>query len=81
MNARNNACTCSPAVNIRLTSTLTSDDENKLAPVLLTAFSSILDMVQIAYSIRIETSDSRVFQHMGSRAESVEDTERSLATS
>ncbi len=49
-------------MNIRFTSSLTPDDENTLAPALLTALGAILDLLPIAYAIRIETADSRVFQ-------------------
>jgi hypothetical protein len=50
-------------VNIRFTSTLTPEDENTLAPALLRALASILDLIPIAYVIRIDTSDSQVYQH------------------
>jgi hypothetical protein len=50
-------------VNIRFTSTLTPDDENTVAPALLRALSSILDLMPIAYVIRIDTSDAQVYQH------------------
>jgi hypothetical protein len=50
-------------VNIRFTSSLTEHDENAIAPALLRAVVSILDMLPIAYVIRIDTSDSRVYQH------------------
>jgi hypothetical protein len=50
-------------VNIRFTSTLTPEDENTVAPALLRALSSILDLIPIAYVIRIDTSDSQVYQH------------------
>lgn len=50
-------------MNIRFTSTLTPEDENAVAPAVLRALSSILDLMPIAYMIRIDTSDSQVFQH------------------
>jgi hypothetical protein len=50
-------------VNIRFTSSLTDNDENAIAPALLKAVVSILDMLPIAYVIRIDTSDSQVYQH------------------
>jgi hypothetical protein len=53
-------------LNIRFTSSLTPEDENMLAPALLKALSSILDVLPIAYAIRIDTSDAQVYQH-GSR--------------
>jgi hypothetical protein len=50
-------------VNIRFTSSLTDNDENAIAPALLRAVVSILDALPIAYVIRIDTSDSQVYQH------------------
>ena len=50
-------------VNIRFTSSLTDNDENTIAPALLKAVVSILDTLDIAYVIRIDTSDSQVYQH------------------
>jgi hypothetical protein len=50
-------------VNIRFTSSLTDHDENAIAPALLKAVASILDALPIAYVIRIDTSDSQVYQH------------------
>jgi hypothetical protein len=52
-------------VNIRFTSSLTPEDENLLAPGLLNALACILDLLPIAYVIRIDTSDSQVYQHSG----------------
>ena len=54
---------------IRFTSSMTAEDENRLAPALLKALSSILDLLPIAYAIRIETSDSQVYQHRSSSDE------------
>ena len=39
-------------VHIELTSTLTQEDENKLAPAVLKAISGMLEMLPIAYMIR-----------------------------
>ena len=50
-------------MNIRFTSSLTDHDENAVAPALLKAVVSILDALPIAYVIRIDTSDSQVYQH------------------
>ena len=50
-------------MNIRFTSTLTPEDENKVAPALLRAFAGILDLIPIAYVLRIDTSDSQVYMH------------------
>lgn len=52
-----------PAVDIRFTSSLTSEDENLVAPAVLNALSSILDLIPIAYTLRIETTDAQVYQH------------------
>jgi hypothetical protein len=51
-------------VRIELTSTLTQDDEDRLAPALLKALSGLLDMLPIAYIIRVETTDEQVLQHV-----------------
>ena len=52
-------------MNIRFTSSLTPDDENAIAPALVKAISGILDLLPIAYNLRIETSDSQTYQHTG----------------
>ena len=52
-------------MNIRFTSSLTPDDENMIAPALLSAVASILNLMPIAYMIRIDTSDARVYQYSG----------------
>lgn len=52
-------------MNIRFTSSLTPEDENLIAPALIRAFTSFLDLLPIAYVVRIDTSDSRVYQHSG----------------
>jgi hypothetical protein len=52
-------------VNIRFTSSLTPEDENAIAPAILTAVAGILDLLPIAYVIRIDTSDATVFQRSG----------------
>jgi hypothetical protein len=50
-------------MDIRFISSLTADDENKLAPQLLATLSKLLDELPIAYTLRIETSDATVFHH------------------
>jgi len=52
-------------VNIRFTSTLTQEDENKIAPALLQALSAIMDLLPITYVLEIETSDLQTYQHGG----------------
>jgi hypothetical protein len=51
------------AVNIRFTSSLTDTDENMIAPAILNAVVSLLEKLPIGYVIRIDTSDSNVYQH------------------
>lgn len=53
-------------MNIRFTSSLTPDDENRIAPVVLQAISALLSALPIAYMIRIDTTDSKVYQVSGS---------------
>jgi hypothetical protein len=50
-------------VIIRFTSTLTPEDENAVAPVVLRLMASVLDLLPIAYMVRIDTSDAKVYQH------------------
>lgn len=52
-------------MNIRFTSSLTPEDENIVALAILNAVSGVLDLLPIAYTIRIDTSDSQVYQHSG----------------
>ena len=54
-------------MNIRFTSTLTPEDENALAPAILAALSGILDMLPLAYVIRIDTTDAQVYQRSNSK--------------
>jgi hypothetical protein len=70
-------------MDIRFTSSLTSEDENRIAPVLLNALTGLLDLMPITYMIRIETSDGQTYQqsaleepqrllrHTGKAAESI----------
>lgn len=50
-------------MNIRFVSSLTPEDEIRLAEGLLTAFASLLDPFPIAYTLKIEAGDCRVLQH------------------
>ena len=50
-------------MEIRFISSLTADDENAFAPALLKAVGALLDQLPIAYTMRIETTGSQVFQH------------------
>jgi hypothetical protein len=50
-------------VRIEITSTLTQEDENRLAPAVLKALSGLLDMLPIAYMIRVETTGRACAPH------------------
>ena len=50
-------------VNIRFISTLTPEDENLMAPAVLKAVAAILDVLPIAYMLRIDAVDGQVYQH------------------
>jgi hypothetical protein len=54
-------------VRIEITSTLTQDDENRMAAAVLKALSGLLDMLPIAYMVRVETTDEHVLQHMSTQ--------------
>lgn len=56
-------------MRIEITSTLTQDDENRLAPAILKALSGLLDMLPIAYMIRVETTDETVLHHVNPHIE------------
>ena len=50
-------------MNIRFISSLTPEDEDRIAPGLLGAVGPLLDGLPLAYTIRIETSNGKIFQH------------------
>ena len=50
-------------MEIRFVSSLTPEDENTFAPVLLKALGALLDQTPIAYTLRIQTSGMQVLQH------------------
>ena len=51
------------SMEIRFISSLTPEDESVFAPALLCAVGALLDQMPIAYTLRIETASSQVFQH------------------
>ena len=53
-------------MHIELTSTLTREDENRLAPAVLKALSAMLDMLPISYTVRVETTDQNVLKNVSS---------------
>jgi len=50
-------------MDIRFISSLTPEDEVRLAEGLLAAFTSLLEQWPIAYTLRIEAGESRILQH------------------
>jgi hypothetical protein len=50
-------------MEIRFISTLTPEDEEQVAPALLRAAAALLDQTGIAYTLRVETTSEKVFQH------------------
>ncbi len=50
-------------MDIRFVSTLTSEDEDRIAPTLLKAATAILDRLSLAYTLRIETTAQTVYQY------------------
>lgn len=50
-------------MNIRFVSSLTPEDEDRIAPGVVNALSLLLDNLPLAYTLRIETASGRVFQH------------------
>jgi hypothetical protein len=50
-------------MDLRFISTLTPDDEDRYAPMILAAIKALLDLTPITYSVRITTANSSVFHH------------------
>jgi hypothetical protein len=50
-------------MDVHFISTLTPEDEDRFAPVVIDALKAILDVMPISYTVRIETANARVFQH------------------
>lgn len=50
-------------MEIHLVSSLTPDDESRLAPKVLTAIGAILDALPVSYSLRIETALGNAIHH------------------
>ena len=50
-------------MEIEFVSSLTADDETRLAQALLAALTSVLDCLPIAYSMRVKTTDGLTFEH------------------
>jgi hypothetical protein len=65
-------------MDIHFVSTLTPEDEDTYAPTVLNAVRAILDAMPIAYTLRIETASTRVYQHTKSDVEVVRGTAEDL---
>jgi hypothetical protein len=50
-------------MDIHFVSTLTPEDEDRYAPAVLAAIQAMLARMPIAYSVRIRTASTRVFEH------------------
>jgi hypothetical protein len=50
-------------MDIHFISSLNPDDEDRLAPALLAALRPMLELLPIAYTVRIRTSSNNVYQH------------------
>ncbi|MGV3515943.1 hypothetical protein [Luteitalea sp.] len=60
-------------MDIHFISSLTPDDEDRLAPALLEALKPMLGLMPIAYTIRIRTASNAVYQHTRTELEHPED--------
>jgi len=49
-------------MQIRFMSSLSSEEEDTLAPVVLAAAGALLDEIPLNYALRIETTSNRVYQ-------------------
>jgi hypothetical protein len=59
---RNSNCsTAEVTMEVRLVSSLTPEDEDRLAPVVLTIVGTMLDQFPLAYEIRIVTPTGKAF--------------------
>jgi hypothetical protein len=50
-------------MDVRFVSSLTDEDENRVAQSLISAVDALLGHFPLAYAIRIETTGGRVYQH------------------
>jgi len=69
-----------PPMNIRFVSSLTPEDEERIAPGVVNALSMLLDQLPLAYTLRIETAEGKVFQHAHTGHEAVGAEAEHLAT-
>jgi hypothetical protein len=60
---RNVSCdSCRSEMEIQFVSSLTADDENRIAPGLLELLCAILDQLPVAYTLRIRTGTGQTLQ-------------------
>ena len=59
---RNATCTNGSVMDIHVVSTLTIEDEDRMADALVAALAELLDGLPIAYALRIQTSGAKVLQ-------------------
>jgi hypothetical protein len=64
-------------MDIQLVSTLTSDDEEQVADVILTAFNRLLESLPIVYLLRVTTTSGTTLQRTNLDASSTEDPKKS----
>jgi hypothetical protein len=67
-------------MNIRFISSLTPEDEERIAPGVINALGLLLDQLPLAYTLRIETSGGKVFQHAHTGHDAVASESDHLAT-
>ena len=60
-------------MEIHLVSSLTPDDENRLAPTVLKALGDVLERLPVSYSVRIETAVGNAIHHNHTAAPNVAD--------
>jgi hypothetical protein len=68
-------------VNIRVISSLTDDDEDRFAPVLVKALADLLTDMPIAYTVRVETTRGRTLHRSRAAPETSTLTRRETADS
>jgi len=57
-------------MDIHFISTLTPDDEDRYGPAIVATIKAMLETLPISYTLRIETTNGRVFRH--ARSEELE---------
>ena len=50
------------SMDIRVVSSLSADDEDQLAPAVLTTLAALLAALPVAYALRLETTNGKVMQ-------------------